>query len=423
MRIALAALAALVAALAGPVSAAAGSPTPPDLGQARSAILVDARDGSVILQKMPGARRAMASTTKLMTALLVLERTRPGDVFTAADYSALPVESKINLRPGERMRVDDLLEGLLLESANDAAVTLAQGVAGSRAAFVREMNARARRLGLQGTSYGNPIGLDDPASYSTARDLATLARRLMRNRRFAKIVDSPSAVLESGSQRRVVDNRNDLVARYPFVDGVKTGHTRNAGYVLVGAGGSRLGAKVISVVLGEPGERARDADTLALLRYGLAQFRRVKALDARRVTATTSVKHHDGRAKLVPARDVFAVARRGERVARRVSAPDILEGELPAGARVGRVTVVVGGRVVERVPLVTAAKVPGAGPLRVIADDLGLALTVLLLVVIVSLVAFTASLLRRRQRARHRAERRRARARPEVGAGGSPPTT
>jgi len=418
-----AALAALVAALAVPPAPATGNPAPPDLGQARSAIVIDARDGSVILQRSPDTRRAMASTTKLMTALLVLERARPGDVFTAADYHALPVESKINLQPGERMRVDDLLEALLLESANDAAVTLAQGVSGSRAAFVRDMNARARRLGLHGTSYGNPIGLDDPANYSTARDLAALARRLLRNRQFAKIVDSPSAVLESGSQRRLVDNRNDLVARYPFVDGVKTGHTRNAGYVLVGAGGSRLGAKVISVVLGEPGERSRDADTLALLRYGLAQFGRIKALDARRVAATTAVAHRGGRAKLLPSRDVFAVARHGERIARRISVPDTLEGELKAGARVGRVTVLVGGRVVESVPLVTAAKVPGAGPLRVIADDLGLALTLLLVVIIVTLVAFTASLVRRRQRARHRAERRRARARPEVGAEGPPPTT
>jgi len=418
----LAAVAALAAALAAP-GAAGAKPTPPDLRQAGSAILVDARDGSVIVQKGPDVRRAMASTTKLMTALLVLEKARPGDVFTGADYHALPVESKINLRRGERMRVGDLLEALLLESANDAAVTLAEGVAGSRAAFVREMNARARRLGLRGTSYGNPIGLDDPASYSTARDLATLARRLLRNERFAKIVDSPSAVLESGSQRRVVDNRNDLVARYPFVDGVKTGHTRNAGYVLVGAASSRLGARVISVVLGEPGERARDADTLALLRYGLAQFRRVKALDVRRVTASTAVEHRDEHAKLVPSRDVFTVARRGQRIAKRVSAPDVLKGELPAGARVGRVTVLLSGRVVERVPLVTAAKVPGAGPLRVLVDDLGLALTLVLLMVMVSLVALTASVLRRRQRARHRAERRRARARPEVGAESPPPTT
>lgn len=132
-------MAALALAMAVPVSA--GGQGPPDLRQAASAILVDARDGSVILQKAADTRRAIASTTKLMTALLVLERARPEDVFTATGYRPLPVESKINLREGERMRVDDLLEGLLLESANDAAVTIAAGVAGSEAAFVRDERA------------------------------------------------------------------------------------------------------------------------------------------------------------------------------------------------------------------------------------------------------------------------------------------
>ena len=421
-RLAFAAVAALTVGLATPAPAAA-QPAAPDLRGAASAILVDARDGAVITQKNPDARRAVASATKLMTALLVLERARPEDVFTATDYRALPVESKINLRAGERMRVDDLLEGLLLESANDAADTMAAGVAGSTPVFVRKMNERARELRLDGTSYANPVGLDDPLNYSTARDLADLARRLMRNATFARVVDQPSAVLESGARRRVVDNRNDLIARYPFVDGIKTGHTRNAGYVLVGAADNRLGAKVVSVVLGEPGESARDADTLALLRHGLAQFRRARALRARRVMARPAVAHREERAELVPSRDVSVLLRRGQRTTTRVNAPDELDGEIAAGTRVGRVSVLRDGRVVARVPLVTAAEVQGAGPLRVVVHDLGLPLTLLLVVVIVSLVAMTASLIRRRQRARDRDDRRRARAHAEAAAEGPPPTT
>jgi D-alanyl-D-alanine carboxypeptidase (penicillin-binding protein 5/6) len=410
------------AALALPGAATAQKPTPPDLRRPAAAILVDARDGAVILQKNPDARRAMASATKLMTALLALERARPDDVFTAPPYQALPVESKINLRAGERMRLEDLFEALLLESANDAAVTIAEGVADSRAAFVSAMNERARALGLAGTSYANPIGLDHPSNYSTARDLATLARRLLRNERFAAVVDMPSAVLESGARRRVVDNRNDLVARYPFVAGVKTGHTREAGYVLVGAATGPSGAKVVSVVLGEPGERARDEDSLALLRYGLTQFRRVKALDARRVVATASIEHRDGRARLRPARDVMVLLRRGERIGRRVAAPGSLKGELAAGTRVGRVAVMRGRRVVARVPLVTAAEVPGAGPLRVVVDELGFPLTLLILVVMVALVGIAGSRLRARRRARERSERRQAMTRPEARAGEPDPT-
>ena len=181
------------AMLGGAATAPAGAQAPPDASRASAAIVVDAGDGTVMLERDAGKRRPIASTTKLMTALLALERAEPGDVFTAPAYDALPQESKINLRRGERMAVRDLLEALLLESANDAAVTIAEGVSGSRAAFVEEMNARAEELGLRDTSYANPIGLDDPDNYSTARDLATLAARLLRNRRFARIVDMPQA--------------------------------------------------------------------------------------------------------------------------------------------------------------------------------------------------------------------------------------
>jgi serine-type D-Ala-D-Ala carboxypeptidase (penicillin-binding protein 5/6) len=339
-------------------------------------------------------------------------------VFTAPAYSALPVESQINLRTGERMRVDDLLEALLLESANDAAVTIAEGVSGTRKRFVAGMNGRARSLGLENTSFANPIGLDDSLNYSTAADLALLARRLLRDERLARIVNQASAVLESGARRRVVNNRNDLVARVPFVDGVKTGHTRDAGYVLVGAATGTLGSKVISVVLGEPSQAARDADTLALLRYGLSQFRRAKALDTERPVASASIKHRDERAELVPAQDFLLALRRDERVTTRVDAPEELEGELAAGTRVGRVAVLRDGKVVKRVRLVTAGEVPGAGPLRVLADELGTFLLLLVVLAAVVLVTFLAASARSRHRTKELAERRRARARARARAEG-----
>jgi serine-type D-Ala-D-Ala carboxypeptidase (penicillin-binding protein 5/6) len=386
------------AALAGPASAAAqDSAEPPDLSAA-AAIVVDGRDGDVMYAENPDSRRAIASTTKLMTALLTLERARPGDVFTAPPYNALPVESRINLRAGERMRVGDLLEGLLLESANDAAVTLAEGISGSRKAFVAEMNERADELGLADTSYANPIGFDDPANYSTARDLADLSLRLMRRPRFRRIVDMPVAGLESGTKPRVIDNRNVLVARYPWVTGIKTGHTIQAGDVLIGSARRRDGAKVISVVLGEPSEAARDADTLALLRWGLDRFRRVRALDPRRPLARVDVDYRDERATLVARRRVRVLLRDGERLARRVQAPEELEGPLPAGARVGSVTVLVDARPVRRTALVTADEVPGAGTLRILTSVLGVPLTLLggLAILVAALLAIIRIRARRR---------------------------
>jgi serine-type D-Ala-D-Ala carboxypeptidase (penicillin-binding protein 5/6) len=369
-----AALAVLVAA-AGDAGAA-----PPPARSAKAAIVVDASDGAVIYARHAHERRAIASTTKLMTALLALERTRPSEVFTAPEYDAGAAESKINLRAGERMRAGDLLEALLLESANDAAATLAQGISGSRPAFVEAMNERARQLGLRNTSYANPVGLDEAGNYSTASDLARLARRLLANRRFARIVNTPEAVLESGSHRRVVDNRNDLVARFPFVDGVKTGHTQQAGYLLVGAAHGSSGARVITVVMGEPGEAARDSDTLALMRYGLSRFRSERVLARGRVLVRPRIEYYgDRRVALVPRSGMIVTARRGQELHRRVRAPAKLEGPLPAGRRVGSVTVLRDGRRVGRVDLVTADAVPGAGALRKLFSGPSLLLVLLVL--------------------------------------------
>jgi serine-type D-Ala-D-Ala carboxypeptidase (penicillin-binding protein 5/6) len=379
----------LWAAVAAPGPAAA-DPGDPDLGGAAAAIVVDASDGTTLYGKAPGERRAIASTTKLMTALLALERARPSDVFTAPAYNALAQESKINLREGERMRVRDLLEALLLESANDAAVTIAEGVSGSRAAFVEDMNTRAAELGLRDTSYANPIGLDDKANYSTASDLARLAARLLRNRRFARIVDMPAAELQSGARRRIVGNRNDLIAKHPFVTGIKTGHTQSAGYVLVGSATGGNGARVITVVLGEPGEAARNADTLTLLRWGLARFRRVPALREGRPLARPEVAYLDERAALVPRRGLDVAVRRGQRVTRRVRAPSELEGPLRAGARAGSVTVLRDGRPVRTVPLVTARPVPAATTLDKASSLVGLPLLLLSLVGILAIAVLVA---------------------------------
>ena len=390
------AVAAAVLAAAGPASAAAAAP--PQVPGAQAAIVVDARDGTVMFAKRPDTERSIASTTKLMTALLALEEAEPGDVITAPAYNALPAESRINLAQGEDMTVQDLLEALLLESANDAAVALAEGISGSREAFVEEMNDRAAELGLDHTSYANPIGLDEPGNHSTARDLATLARTLLRNSRFARIVDMPRATLESGIRLRVVENRNDLVAEYPWVSGVKTGYTLNAGNVLVGAAERGRGARVVSVVLGEPTEAARDAETLTLLRWGLARFSRVRVVDRGRALARADVEHRDESARLVPRRGVVVTVREGQRLRRRVNAPDELKGPLAVGERVGSVTVLVDGKRVRRVALVTAADVPGAGTFRVLISVLGVPLT--LLIALAILVAVILAMLRVRIRFR-----------------------
>jgi serine-type D-Ala-D-Ala carboxypeptidase (penicillin-binding protein 5/6) len=266
---------------------------------------------------------------------------------------------------------------------------------------VREMNREAVRLRLRHTHYENPIGLDDPDNYSTAHDLARLASLDMRNPAFARIVDKTHATLRSGSRTRTVINRNDLVAHYHYVDGVKTGHTLQAGYVLVGAA-QRAGASVISVVLGEPSVAKRDSDSIALLRWGLRQYHRVGVFQGRHAITSVPIHQHGGRARLVPARSLSLVVRRGVPVHVRPLPPEELMDPPPAGRRVGRVQVLVGERVASTVPLVTAASVPGPsfvkrfeGALR----DVLITLVVLFVLLTGTLVALRVRVVRQ-QRAR-----------------------
>ena len=347
---------ALLGGLPGTAHAQAGAPEI----QAPSAILVEASTGDVVFQRDAGEQRAIASTTKLMTALLALEGIALDDVLTSPGYQGGPLESVIGLQEGERMKVRDLLRALLLASANDAAVTLAVGLSGSNEEFVDEMNRRADELGLKDTSYANPIGLDDADNHSSARDLVKLAQVLRRKPFFRETVDLPRAVLRSGSRRRAIQNRNTLVRNVPVVDGVKTGRTQQAGYVLVGSA-TRGGVTVMSAVLGEPSEAARNDDTLALLRYGLSRYERRTVLKEGQGLRTADLKYRDDEVRLVAGQTVERVLRRGQKARTRVvSAPGELDGPLPAGAEVGEIEVRVGRKVVDRVPLVTATAVEEA---------------------------------------------------------------
>lgn len=391
-----AALAALVSAWPVADASARAGREPPAI-DAPAGILVDGSTGDVLTAKAPRDERPIASATKLMTALLVLERAELDDTFTAPAYDAAPVESQIDLERGERLTVRDLLTALLLESANDAAVTLAAGVSGSQAEFVSAMNDRAGELDLTDTHFANPIGLDDRDNYSSARDLATLTARLLEDETFAKTVDRPRAVLESGSRRRVVENRNRLVGEYPEVDGVKTGHTSSAGYVLVGAARTRH-AEVISVVLGAATEDARDEISRELLDYGIDQFHREPVLYAGRAIATAEVRYGEEAALTTPDDVAITVRRGGGAVETRVDAPAELEGPIAANRRVGSIDVIYADEVVERVPLVTAGAVPAPGVLDRVGAALGGGLTWIVACAIVAAVAL--ALIRRRSASR-----------------------
>ena len=356
-----AALLAALALTAAPAQAAK-APDCPDSVKAPSAIVIEVSTGTVACARQADRERSIGSTTKLMTALLTLENAKLSDTFKASSYRPSPIESQIGLQPGERMRVSDLMRGLLLESGNDAAMALAQGVSGSTKAFVRAMNRRARRLGLSHTHYDNPIGLDGAKNYSSARDLVTLATVLRTNAFFKKVVDSPSGTLKTGVRQRTFRNRNTLIGKFPYVNGVKTGHTRGAGYVLVGSA-SRNGIQLVSAVLATPSEAARDADTIALYKSAFPRFQRIRAVIEDRPMATAQIRYRSGaELKLVPDRTIRRIVPRGRRqaVSLKVDAPSVVEGPIRRGQRLGKVEVRQGGKTVATVALIAQSAVPAA---------------------------------------------------------------
>lgn len=401
-RAALLSLAALLAFLAlWPAAGQAApdgkkEPRPPKV-DARAWILLDARDGTVLARKRPSKTLPIASATKLMTAYVALDhfRGRLSKIVRAPRYKALPAESVLGLERGERMAVSDLITAMMLPSANDAAFALAKGVSGSVPAFVAEMNEAAQDLGLRDTSFANPIGLDEPGNGSSARDLAALTLELMENRRFRRTVAQPSATLKTGAMTRTIQTRNSLLTNDPTVDGVKTGHTLNAGYVLV-ASADRKGVPLVSVVLGAPSESARDAATAQLLDYGASLYKARKVVSRDEELGSIPVTEGDPDSlPLVAAKPVRVTARADQDLSVELKAPEDVAGPVPAGKRLGMATVLLDGDPVDRVAAVAAVAVAEPGWI----ERSGGALAVALIAVgLILLCAALALVLRRSRR-------------------------
>jgi D-alanyl-D-alanine carboxypeptidase (penicillin-binding protein 5/6) len=356
-----AALLALVLALVflPTASAPAASVEGPEGIESRAWIVVDARSGEVIASHAAAERLAIASTTKLMTAYVAMRELSPDEVVRAAPYEAIYGESLLGLKPGERVSVRDLLAGLMLVSGNDAAHTLAVATAGSEERFVEQMNRYASALGLADTHYANSIGLDAPGNYSTAADLATLTRRLLRDSAFARIVDSRSLLLRSLRPPRRIENSNDLLEMASWATGVKTGHTFDAGYVLA-ASGERRGVSLVSVTLGEPSEEARFLNSLELLEFGFSQYERLVPIRGGADLAEPEIRFSGGQLPLRAERTLQVGVRRDQELDLRVSAPGEVEGPIRRGAKIGHATVFVDGLRVGSVPLRASRAVPEA---------------------------------------------------------------
>jgi D-alanyl-D-alanine carboxypeptidase (penicillin-binding protein 5/6) len=268
------------------------------------------------------------------------------------------------------------------------------------ARFVGMMNAEARRLGLRHTHYSTPIGLDTPGNYSSASDLVRLADYdLTHSKYFARVVALRGAVLHTGPVGYVA-NRNDLVGEVPWIDGVKTGHTAGAGYVLV-ASGHRDGMTLLSAVLGTDSEQSRDANTLALLDYGFANFQPDTPVYAGDVLARPTVRDRPGvHVPVVAARTFTRVLARQTRLRTRIEVPHQLVGPLPSEAVVGTAEVLANGRPIARIPLVLRRALPAVSGLTIAARFITKPLMLLTMGLALALGTMFVLAARRRRRTR-----------------------
>jgi D-alanyl-D-alanine carboxypeptidase (penicillin-binding protein 5/6) len=338
-------------------AAAAGAPPPVD---AEAYVVQNGGTGEVLAAQDPREHLPMASITKLMTCIVALEHASLDDVATISRRTASIGESTINLRPGERVTLRDLIRAALVQSANDAANAIAAYVGrGSVSRFVELMNVRARELGLADTHFENPDGLDAPGHYSSARDVTKLARVAMHKpfiRQTVRLVDATAA-------GRRLHTWNDLLSTFPNLIGVKTGHTDGAGWSQVAAarGG---GVTIYATVLGGETRAGRNEDLSELLAWGLSRYRTVWAIDAGRTYGTVRTAYGQPRVRLVAAKAALRVVRVERPLVERVVVPR--EAALPVrkGQRLGEVQVLDRGKVLASSPLVAAGAVERPGRLR-----------------------------------------------------------
>lgn len=245
---------------------------------AKGAVLLEAQSQEVAFEKNMDLRLPMASTTKIMTALVVLENSCPDDVVTITEEMTGIEGSSIYLKPGEKLTVSELLYALMLESANDASVALAIHVAGSVDSFAEMMNERARAMGLTETSFSNPHGLDNENHYTTPYELGIIALNAMKNKYFFDIVSTRKIIIQRHNEdsARLLVNHNKLLRIYDGAVGIKTGFTKRCGRCLVSCA-ERDGVMLIAVTLNAPNDWN---DHKAMLDYGFSLYENVKLAQA-----------------------------------------------------------------------------------------------------------------------------------------------
>src|SRR3989304_5644564 len=325
-----------------------------------SAILMDAKNGLILAEKSAYEKRPIASTTKIMTAILAMQRKSLDDTATVSPEAADAGGSELALSPGEQRTIEELLYGLMLRSANDASIVLAEEVGESTSNFVNLMNEEAEKIGAKKTHFVNPHGLYDPNHYSTAYDLALIARYGLKNPLFAQIVSTKErAISWPGSPTPVViENRNKLLRQYPYAIGIKTGYVKESGYCLVGAA-AKNGVQLITVILGAPSSKVTYEDTIKLLEYGFNNFKSQKVVEKGRVYQKVELPMlAKEKLALKAARDLTILQGDGLEAKKKMKVRKNLTLPIFKNQKLGQITVTQGNQKLGKIDLVASKKVP-----------------------------------------------------------------
>jgi len=329
---------------------------------ARSAILMDQATGRILFSKNAHEQLPMASTTKIMTAILAIESGRMEETVIVSEYASLVEGSAVDLEAGEEKTVEELVYALMLRSGNDAATAIAEHLGGSVEKFAEKMTRRARELGANQTSFLNPHGLHQEEHFSTAYDLALIAAHAMSLPQFREVITKREKRISWTGRpyERVLRNQNKLLQLYETANGIKTGWTSLAGRCFVGAA-ARNGWQLVSVVLNAP---QMWEDTVRLLDFGYAHYRWETVVEVGRPLKTMQVQGGvEDRVVLLSGEPLGLPLKENEADLLRFhfSVPELLRAPLQAGEKVGSLHIYFGSQQVGEVPLLAASEVRRKG--------------------------------------------------------------
>lgn len=285
---------------------------------AKSAILIEASSGKVLYQKNAHERYAPASMTKIMSMILIMENIEKGklkwtDTLVTSEYAASMGGSQIFLQPNEKMSVEDMFKAVAIGSANDATVVFAEAIAGTEEKFVKKMNDKAKKLGLKDTNFKNSVGLDEANHYSSAYDMAIMAKELVKYEKIFKYTTIYEDYLRENTDNKFwLVNTNKLIKTYDGADGLKTGYTKEAGYCLT-ATAKKNSMRLIGTIMGSSESKIRNSNMMTLLDYGFNSYEMQVEVGKGKTVATKNISiAKKEKIEIVPMSDASVLLEKGE---------------------------------------------------------------------------------------------------------------